>query len=83
MDPGETLVHVTSNRLRLAEFHFLPSWLAEMLPLIDSGLISDPAGIIAIGEELFEAHAGAMEAFRVSRTDPAMAYQMLGQKFKG
>jgi aspartyl-tRNA(Asn)/glutamyl-tRNA(Gln) amidotransferase subunit B len=92
---GDIAAHVNANRLSLAELPLQPEQLAEMVQLIDSGvisgkiakellpellekggstkaivaerglgMISDPAAITAIVEELLAAHPEEVAAFR-------------------
>ena len=92
---GDIAAHVNANRLALAELPLKPEQLAEMVQLIDSGvisgkiakellpellekggstkaivaerglgMISDPAAITAIVEELLAAHPEEVAAFR-------------------
>jgi aspartyl-tRNA(Asn)/glutamyl-tRNA(Gln) amidotransferase subunit B len=96
---GDIAAHVNANRLSFAELPFRPEQLAEMVELIDGGvisgkiakeilpelleqggspkaivearglgMISDPAAITAIVEELLAAHPEEVEAFRGGKT---------------
>jgi aspartyl-tRNA(Asn)/glutamyl-tRNA(Gln) amidotransferase subunit B len=96
---GDLAAHVNANRLSYAELPFRPEQLAEMVQLIEGGvisgkiakeilpelleqggspraivdqrglgMISDPAAITAIVEELLAAHPEEVEAFRGGKT---------------
>jgi aspartyl-tRNA(Asn)/glutamyl-tRNA(Gln) amidotransferase subunit B len=96
---GDIAAHVNANRLSYADLPFRPEQLAEMVQLIDGGvisgkiakeilpelleqggspkaivearglgMISDPAAITAIVEELLAAHPEEVEAFRGGKT---------------
>jgi aspartyl-tRNA(Asn)/glutamyl-tRNA(Gln) amidotransferase subunit B len=96
---GDIAAHVNANRLSYAELPFRPEQLAEMVQLIEGGvisgkiakeilpellekggspktiveqrglgMISDPAAITAIVEELLAAHPEEVEAFRGGKT---------------
>jgi aspartyl-tRNA(Asn)/glutamyl-tRNA(Gln) amidotransferase subunit B len=96
---GDIAAHVNAHRLSFAELPFRPEQLAEMVRLIEDGvisgkiakeilpelleqggspraiveqrglgMISDPAAITAIVEELLAAHPAEVEAFRGGKT---------------
>jgi aspartyl-tRNA(Asn)/glutamyl-tRNA(Gln) amidotransferase subunit B len=96
---GDIAAHVNANRLSYAELPFRPEQLAEMVQLIEGGvisgkiakeilpelleqggspraivdqrglgMISDPAAITAIVEELLAEHPEEVEAFRGGKT---------------
>ena len=96
---GDIAAFVNANRLSIAELPLKPEQLAEMVQLIDSGvisgkiakellpellaqggspkaiveakglgMISDPAAIAAIVEQLLAAHPAEVEAFRGGKT---------------
>jgi aspartyl-tRNA(Asn)/glutamyl-tRNA(Gln) amidotransferase subunit B len=96
---GDIAAHVNANRLNYSELPFRPEQLAEMVQLIEDGvisgkiakeilpelleqgggpkaiiesrglgMISDPAAIAAIVEELLAAHPEEVEAFRGGKT---------------
>jgi aspartyl-tRNA(Asn)/glutamyl-tRNA(Gln) amidotransferase subunit B len=96
---GDIAAHVNANKLSMAELPLKPEQLAEMVQLIEGGvisgkiakeilpelleqggsakaiveerglgMISDPAAITAIVEELLAAHPEEVEAFRGGKT---------------
>jgi len=47
------------------------------------GMISDPATIAAIVDELLAAHPAEVEAFRGGKADPKLANRILAEQLKG